>query len=291
MRNVDQTFEPCLRGCTVSNQHLDDCEVEDCPGCQPRRAVLGRLCARCAHHLEDWLSNDMPEPDWYSKPADQRREIKASLTWAYHCVDDAIDRGIAGIAYDGDQIGFTREPPVPVNLARLDMLRGIDDTVSTWLEAWCEHRGLSGPDFYELAYACRYLTSWIDELAAWEPVRDMWDEISTLMAKAHSLAPWRREARRCDGVPCPDCGRDELVVYGGDDLVTCRWCGGVMHRDEYTRWAGYAADEAKPKPLSYWATHLGIKAEALRKSVNRHAIKPDQTDRNGRKLYFEDTLN
>ena len=286
----DQTFEPCLRGCTVGDQHLDDCEVEDCPGCQPRRAVRGRLCAHCAHHLEDWLSNDMPEPDWHQQPADQRRPIRASLAYAVQCVDTAIDRGIPGIAYDGDRVGTTKAPPAPVNLARLDVLRDIDDTMSSWLEAWCAHRGLRGPDTYELTYACRYLDSWIDELAAWEPVRDMWDEIRMLMSRAHALAPWRQLVKVCDGVPCPDCGHTRLVVYGGDDLITCRRCGATLHRDEYTRWVRVIADEARPKPLSYWASEVGRTYTALARAALRHHIQPDATDRNGRKLYLRDTL-
>lgn len=289
MRNVDQTFEPCLRGCTVGDQHLDDCEVEDCPGCQPRRAVLGLLCATCVRHLEDWLSNDVADPDWYTQPADRRREIRSSLAWAVHCVDTAIDRGITGIAYDGDRVGVTKAPPAPVNLARLDVMRDIDDTMSSWLEAWCAHRGLRGPDTYELTYACRYLASWIDELAAWEPVRDMWDEIQQLMSRAHALAPWRQQARRCEGVPCPDCGQPNLVVYDGDDLVTCR-CGVTLHRDEYTRWVRVIADEARPKPLSYWASHWGKTYSTLARAALRRQVKPDATDRNGRKLYLRDTL-
>ena len=281
---------PCLRGCVHHDQHLEDCDADDCHGCEPRKAVLGRLCARCAYRLEDWLSNDVAEPGWYSQPAGQRREIRSSLAWAAHCVDDAIDRGIVGIAYDGDRIGYTKEPPAPVDLARVDLLRDLDDTMSSWLEAWCSHRGLRGPDVYELRYACRYLASWLEELATWEPVRDMWDELSLLMSRAHALAPWRQQARACDGVPCPDCGQPNLVVYDGDDLVTCRRCGATLHRDEYTRWTRIIADEARPKPLSYWASRYGRNLRALQRAVQRAELEPDDTDRNGRKLYREDTL-
>lgn len=280
----------CIRGCTTRNQHHDTCSDQACTGCQPRPATLGLLCASCANRLQDWLSNDTAEPGWHDQPAHQRREIRPSLVWAQTCVDQAIDRGIPGIAYDGDRIGASRDVPAPVNLARLDLLRDIDDTMSGWLEAWCAHRGLRGPDRYELAYACRYLESWLDDLTRWEPVRDMWDEISTLMSRAHALAPWRRQARRCHGVPCPDCGDAALVVYDGDNLVTCRRCGAALHRDEYARWTRVIADEARPKPLSYWASELGRSPEGLRKAVNRRRVDPDEIDRNGRKLYFADTL-
>lgn len=281
---------PCLRACVHHDQHLEGCDADDCHGCLPRTATLGLLCAGCAYRLEEWLSNDVADADWYAQPAGRRREIRSSLAWAAHCVDDAIDRGIVGIAYDGDRIGYTKEPPAPVNLARVDLLRDLDDTMSSWLEAWCAHRGLRGPDVYELRYACRYLASWLDELASWEPVRDMWDELSLLMSRAHALAPWRQQARACDGVPCPDCGHTRLVVYGGDDLVTCRGCGTTMHRDEYTRWTRIIADEARPKPLSYWANQYGKTYSTLARAALRRQVKPDATDRNGRKLYLRDTL-
>ena len=63
-----------------------------------------------------------------------------------------------------------------------------------------------------------------------------------------------------------------------------------MHRDEYTRWTRIIADESRPKPLSYWATYYGRNLRALQKAVQRAGLDPDATDRNGRKLYREDTL-
>ena len=297
MRNVDQTFEPCLRGCTIRNHHTDDCDGIDatgqhpCPGCEPRPAEYGLLCRSCSWRLDEWLSNDQPDAEWMAEPdAAKRREIRGSLAMAQWAVQTATRDGLVGVAYDLDKIGVTKEPPAPVNLARLDWLLETDDVVSSWLEAWVQHRGLSGPDVYELESACAYLAQWLDELAAWEPIAELWDELADLMRRGHALAPWRQQVRVCDGVPCPDCGEQALVVYGGDDVVTCYSCGGMQSRDSYERWVRLLANEARPKPLSHWVTEYGSTLKALQKRVERAEIPADGQDRNGRKLYYRDSL-
>lgn len=270
----------CIRGCTTFGQHTSDCSG-GCNGCQKRPVSHQKLCRTCFERLVDFLSTDTPKTS---------QNGAQGLVWARWHVEYCIDRGITAVAYDLDRTAATREPPTPVNLARLDWLRDTDDVVSSWLEAWCAHRGLAGPERYELRTACGYLGSWIDEIADWDPVADMWDELARLMSRAHALAPWRAAARHCQGVPCPDCGRAELVVYDGEDTVTCRHCGTRLHRDEYTRWVAMLADDARPKPLSYWAGELGRSYGSLRMIIQRAGLTPDATDRNGRKLYLPDTL-
>lgn len=275
------TTATCIRGCTIHGQHTSDC-LGDCDGCQKRPVSHGKLCRTCFERLVDFLSIDTPKTS---------QNPSQGLVLARYWVDHCLDRGITGVAYDLDRVGISKTPPTPVNLARLDLIRDIDDTVSSWLDAWCDHRGLTGPDRYELRTACGYLGSWINEIATWEPIADMWDELATLMSRAHALAPWKREAHRCNGVPCPDCGTTELMVYDGDDVVTCRHCSITFHRDEYARWVTVLADQARPKPISYWASQYGRSVDALRRGLRRAGVKPDATDRNGRKLYQQATLD
>lgn len=281
----------CIRGFHYRNYHAETCpDAETCPGCEPRPAEYGLLCRSCWYRLDEWLSNDKPDEAWLAEPdPSRRREPRSSLAMARWAITSAA-QGVVGVAYDLDKIGASKEPPAPVNLARLDWLLETDDVVSTWLEAWVQHRGLSGPDVYELESACAYLHQWADELARWEPIADLWDEVADLMRRGHALAPWRRQARVCEGVPCPDCGEQALVVYGGDDVVTCYRCGGMQSRDSYSRWVRLLADEARPKPLSYWAGALSMPVNTLRNRVNLAGLQADGLDRNGRKLYFRDSL-
>ena len=72
-------------------------------------------------------------------------------------------------------------------------------------------------------------------------------------------------------------------------LWTCEACGTMLHRGEYERWVKQVADESKPKPLSFWANDLGKSLRTLQRATE--GLKPDATDRNGRKLYVRDTLD
>lgn len=281
----------CARGCVQHGQHNADCADDTCTGCLPRQTIQGALCAACSYHLDEWLSNDKPGPEWLLEPvAANRRDPRSSLAMALWAVQTATSNGPVGIAYDLDRVGHQADPPAPVSLARLDWITDLHATIQSWLQAWCEHRGLTGIDIYSLEAACAYLAQWQDELAAWEPITAMWDELAELMRRGHALAPWRQQARPCDGVPCPDCGHLTLVVYSGDDVVTCRTCRAIVHRDEYTRWVEHLADDARPQPITHWAVQLALPAETLRKRVTRAGLTPDGRDRNGRKLYYRDSL-
>ena len=278
----------CIRGCVQRGRHIDGCGV-GCVGCNPRPAEHGLLCKSCYYRLSEWLGGDMPEPDWWDRPANRRREIAGSLTWAREAVTIAAGDGLHGIAYDVDRVS-SGDTPAPVNLSRLVLLAEIDDTVGSWLGYWVSERGLRGVDHFELAYACRYLSSWIDQLVEWEPIGDFWDELADLVSRAHAIAPWRRERRSCANVPCVECARTALFVYGGDDFVTCVECGYLLSLDEYERWVRIVADDAKPKPLSFWAHERSQTLRALQKQVQRIGLNHDSIGRSGAKLYYRSTM-
>src|SRR5206468_895300 len=80
------------------------------------------------------------------------------------------------------------------------------------------------------------------ECSAW--IADAWAELADLTSRAHALVPWRPEVVKL-GAPCPHCHCPALVMYGGDDWVTCQECGGVLERAMYDHWARVILDEQR----------------------------------------------
>lgn len=76
------------------------------------------------------------------------------------------------------------------------------------------------------------------------------------------------------------------------DLARSAWCYCVHCGQTYT----YDAEikrlgQLQRLPLSAWAAEFGVPVETLRKRVNRLGLKPDATDRNGRKLYDRESVS
>ena len=221
----------CIRGCRQGGRHLSDCPGDECVGCQPRPVARegGLLCWPCRRRLTEWLAAG-----------------ENSLAHAEARLVEEIHAPVRATAYDTDRIQSSSEDgaPTPLNLARHDALAETRRWCAYWLQEWCHERGLHGPDDHGVKSATSYLHQWVDQLAGWERVGEMWDALAGQMMDAHALAPWRVQMRRCHGVPCPDCQRTSLVVFGGDDYVTCSKCGIALHRDVYAKWVAELAKEA-----------------------------------------------
>ena len=216
----------CVRGCMRRNRHTDLCRDDDCTGCIPRTAQFGNLCWPCHRRLEEWLSNG-----------------ENSLAHAEHQLHTNLTKNGGG----GRDVKITRPEPdrEPINLARYDQLQLLRDRLSGWLELHCAERNLTGPDVFTVRNSCAYLAQWVDKLEESPWVGDMWEELAEVMRDAHALAPWRAQLRRCKGVPCPECEQCKLVIYGGDDHVTCQTagCGMIYTREQYDRWTELLAWE------------------------------------------------
>lgn len=209
---------PCARGCTRRNRHQEACDTDECPGCQPRTAAHGLLCWPCHHRLTEWLANG---PN--------------SLAYAEHWLHANLPRGVSSAGQDV-KIRSLEPDREPVSLARWDALQLLRGRVQSWLELHCQEHSLHGPDLRTVRTSCAYLTQWIDKLEEAPWIADMWTELAEVMRDAHALAPWRAEVRRCKGVPCPECEQCTLVIYGGDDVVTCSGCHMIYTRQQYDRW-------------------------------------------------------
>jgi hypothetical protein len=210
----------CLRGCSIARRHLTDCEHTDdgaCRGCLPRQADFGALCMPCHYRLVRTL-HDIPH---------------ARVLLAGH-----LQPGQA--ARSSDVIRRTKgDPPAPLNLDVLDVIADIDHHPLGWARIHAEDHGLMAP-----TDGITHLRTHLASVECSEWIADAWDELTALTSHAHALVPWRPEAVKL-GAPCPQCHCQALVLYGGDDWVTCQECGYVINRSLYDHWARVILDEQR----------------------------------------------
>ncbi len=209
----------CVRGCRTPRRHVDACPG-DCAGCQPRQATHGHLCQSCHRRLE-LLVVDMPGvAEW----------LEVHLP--------------AGSKPAGDTKLHRRkgEPPLPVDLDILDHQATIAAVLRGWVDVLVEGTSLTGPVDRSIRGCARYLHAHLTAVEVADWLIDLYDELAQLTSLAHSLAPWRPQVRRCHGIPCPECQAMALVVYGGDEDVTCQECRVLIPASRYSIWTRMLAD-------------------------------------------------
>jgi ribosomal protein S27E len=207
----------CVRSCTIARRHVAECEHPDdgtCRGCLPRPADFGALCIACHYALVRAL-HDLPHA---------RTLLAGHLQPSY--------------ARRDNQVKATKgNPPVPLNLGVLDLGLEFDHIPMAWARIHAEEHDLAAP-----ADAVAHLRIHLASVECAEWIADAWDELTALVSHAHSLVPWRAEARRMHA-PCPHCHCQALVIYGGDEHVTCQECGGVIAADQYAHWVRVVLEE------------------------------------------------
>jgi hypothetical protein len=212
----------CIRGCTINRQHLADCEGDPCRGCVPRLAEHGLLCWPDHRHLERMLKEAPTVYDWLGThlPAGSGSALRE---WKQHHKIDGS--------------------PPPLNVHIFDVRQRMADEYAAWVDLVCEQRGTRGPDRHSVKADAAYLGSWLYRIEDDEWIGDMWTELADTMRDAHALAPWRPEAKRIKGIPCPRCETCSLILFGGETDVQCLGCGEVLPPERYEIWTKIAAEE------------------------------------------------
>jgi len=217
---MSETTEACIRGCRMYRRHLVECEGatdETCLGCLPQRATHGHLCDTCRRRLQlmihdsptviRWLTGNMIAGDSGSRAKE-----------------------------DHEQIRSEGEVPAPIKVDVLDLRDLLRDRLTLWVDDWCEHKGLSGPDRHTPEADAEYLLMWLPGICGLSWIGDWWTEMAETMSEAHALAPWRPVMRRLPGVTCPGCAETNLAIFGGESDVTCLSCGIMMTEDRFELW-------------------------------------------------------
>lgn len=214
----------CIRGCTRRDYHLAACEDRDaCRGCEPRQAEYGELCWSCHRRLELMVTDAPMVVEWLrvhlNRGIAQRLRSEAEMIHAKHA-----------------------EAPTPIDLDVLDHIDVMFACVVGWADNLVSDVKKNGSDLRPPeARTVKAVAPWLLrhlrtlELQPW--VGEAWEELAESMSIAHGLAPWRPEMRKIPGIPCPYCEAVALVVFGGEDDVTCTRCRMMIPEDRYGIWA------------------------------------------------------
>lgn len=276
---IELLHPPCVRGCIQPRTHAAECDHDGCHGCGPRRAEHGQLCTPCHRRLLNLIDNAAGQRDLLLAYAP--RALTHDLTAETEAKISTAPRLSAWADFPGmyaRRRTTASEGTEPLDLARIDSARDLADLISTlvervvdehdrlgpkrltsraerdnprrlvWREA-NEYRRTSGyewvepPERFEIHDACRWLAANIADLEASEAVGDDMEELSEAMSAAHSLAPWREQVARLDGIECPECHARSLARFGGDDFVTCLRCKATMSEARYAIWTRMLTEE------------------------------------------------
>lgn len=217
---------PCVRGCLDPHRRRGECGADGCRGCQHAPAKHGRLCRNCHRRLELMLTDAPTVVAW----------LNAHLT-----------RGTARPAKnDAEMRRASGDQPIPLDLGVLDLVDTWEQTLTGWVDVLCESTApnLAGPSAHDPRTCARFLLTWLSTVEDQDWTEDCWTELADLTRDSHAVAPWRPTMRRVDGVPCPRCNRHALVVFGGEDDVTCLECRETIPPARYNIWTRIAAGEA-----------------------------------------------
>lgn len=236
---ADPSAMTCARGCRRPRWHAPGCSDGDCGGCAARPAEHGVLCDGCHHRLRLMLTGHDGgpagtdrHPDWPALPRGW-----GGAAWVLRWLDDHLDRARRT---DSDRIRRTKgEPPIPLDVAVLEAAQQLRAVLTASADVIAERLRLSRVHD-PVAVLARHLAAVED--SDWAVV--VFTELADALSAAHALAPWRPPVRRCDGIACPQCQAPALVVYGGDDVVTCTACRSVIPAHRYELWTRMLLAEA-----------------------------------------------
>lgn len=226
--------------CAIPRRHVPGCDGDQCRGCLPALATVGRLCERC-HQRADSTLVDIGE--------------------LYVRLDDALIPALGA----GQKVSGTPERTAPINLDVHDLLApsrlgtvhddwhdqtgqpSVAAVLETWARDWAETAAQRPPDpdvdttarwlRARLEWAARHHNA-IDEFIA--EMRNLHGRLITVL---HERDP---QPELCHGVPCRGC--DERNLYrraDGSNDVDCHSCGLIYRKAEYDRWTALLAASTK----------------------------------------------
>lgn len=221
---MSETTQACVRGCALLRQHLTDCDDEGCRGCLPRRAQHGNFCWPCHRRFELMLTD-------------------APVVFRWLTGNMGAGDGAARAKQDFESRGGAEGSPAPLKVAIYDARQLLADQLTAWADDLAENRTLRGPQRHSVDTDARFLLTWLTTVETLDWVGDWFEELAETMSAAHALAPWRPEVKRCSGVPCPECGEVNLVIFGGESDVTCMSCRNMIRAQHFGLWEQILRDE------------------------------------------------
>lgn len=183
-------------GCrTVANPCRNGCVWNDTGHQRP--AAYGVLCRRCFWRLRHTVLDLLAAHGWLGE-----QMVRLSSGWA-------------------EPVSGTRDYD-PSWLGLHDLRVEVAEVLRSWAAELAEDRGqcLVIPSD-QVQRTVTYVLPQLPFVCGRPWLGDFSDELGDMLKRVHGSCPWRREARSLP-VPCESCGLQTLVLYGGDDWVTCR---------------------------------------------------------------------
>lgn len=241
----------CARGCKRWGKHSPECvdrpnEGGSCRGCLPRDAEHGHLCYGCHVRFDEHLSHVAGQLHFLEVMSGMRGEIeltspsiaKIVSRWR-HDSNETLSYLYANASRDGGA------PFIPARLQCIDAAREVEDRLHLWAVNIESDYQISGPSDQHIGTYAAWLRRHLERIEWREQIGDELGEFVDAMSRAHSLAPWREQAVRLPGIPCPECHATTLARFGGDEFVTCVRCRATMGPGRYGVWTRQLAERHK----------------------------------------------
>ena len=117
------------------------------------------------------------------------------------------------------------------------------------------------PTRFEVGDACRWLRENLPRLEHQPGIGDDLEHLSDVMARAHSLAPWRSPSEPMRGVPCPQCHRMSLHFFPDSAMAKCQaaLCGKAYPWARIAIWTRVLEDDraSGQRPGASWTSERG----------------------------------
>lgn len=221
---MTETTQACIRGCSLYNRHLSDCEDQDeCRGCLPRRAEHGNLCWPCHRRLELMLTD-------------------APTVYRWLTGNMGSGQGAARARQDYER-GGGEGSPAPIKVDLFDQRQLLADRLALWADDLAETKAITGPEQHTVEADVEFLMTWLPGIERFYWIGDWFEELAETLSDAHSLAPWRPEVKRVSGIPCPECEETNLLIFGGESDVTCGSCRTIIPEKRYGIWESIIRSE------------------------------------------------
>lgn len=202
----------CEYGCRINHQHETTCQGEPCPGCLPRPAEVGQLCAWC------------------------HRQLTAHITEAPKLIIhlDEMGKPFAQSPTMEREGGTRQDPaegdPYPAPWHDRD---DIENMLTTWAKDICQARfGHESPELRRshhneppLTPLSEWMLNHLDWFTEHDQIIDMRAEFAHKISTSKARFPTLDRSKRMD-IPCPRCDLLTLVrtppsFVGQPLIVSC----------------------------------------------------------------------
>jgi hypothetical protein len=262
--------------CTICTPHRGD---------HPRTPRTPPICDACRNTalttittiktLHTELTTDQPpEPDTrqWERPKDWKKPTEETTTTWCDPISALLPTMAPAAKIGGDHVTGSREAPIPVNLDHVDLAApprirwGLDGLtaqgqadhehqigqlpiatiLTTWARDWAHHRSMREHPPADVPGLCDWLHDRTQDTYTTHPDAPRYHaDIRSIRADLNRILGHLDIPDYKRGIPCPQCGKWDLVRPNGSDYIECRRCPGLLSPTEYDQWTAKLGGHAE----------------------------------------------